>query len=130
MSKLKCEISFGELLDKISILEIKKHKIKNKDKLKHINNEYKILLEIKKKKVKNKKIISKLYSELKNTNLRLWSIEDKIRVCEKNKKFNKKFISLARNVYFTNDKRSKIKHKINHILNSKIFEVKDYSKYS
>ncbi len=127
--KIFTEISLGELLDKISILEIKLKKIKDKSKIFHIKKEYNILLKIKKKvKVNNK--VNTYYKKLKAVNNSLWNIEDKIRLHEKLKKFDKKFILLARRVYFTNDKRSKIKLSINMSMNSNIIEMKSYSKYN
>lgn len=129
MQKILSEISIGELLDKISILEIKKFKIKDECKQKLILNEYK-LLNKQKKKIKLKKNVIKLYNQLIKINLKLWNIEDKIRKFEKNKKFNREFISLARNVYKFNDKRSKIKLSINMLTKSNIVEVKSYSKYN
>ena len=127
--KILTEISVGELLDKISIIEIKLKNIKDKDKLIHIKKEYKILSKIKKK-FKIKKKINIYYNQLKKINTNLWNIENKIRKHEKLKKFNKNFIYLARKVYFTNDKRSQIKLKINEVTNSNIIEMKSYSKYN
>ena len=127
--KILTEISIGELLDKISILEIKNKNINDKLKLNHIKKEYKILLQIKNK-IKLKKIINTYYKQLKRINITLWNIENEIRKHEELKKFNKKFISLARKVYFTNDKRSQIKLKINKVMNSNIIEMKSYSKYN
>ena len=126
--KILAEISVGELLDKISILEIKKKKIMDKKKLIFINNEYKILNKIRKK-MKLKKKINFFYKQLKKANQALWNIENKIRVHEKSRKFDKNFISLARKVYKTNDKRSIIKLKINTFMGSNIVEMKSYSKY-
>ena len=127
--KILTEISVGELLDKISIIEIKLKNIKDKDKLIHIKKEYKILSKIKKK-FKIKKKINIYYNQLKKINTNLWNIENKIRKHEKLKKFNKNFIYLARKVYLTNDKRSHIKLKINKVMNSNIIEMKSYSKYN
>ena len=127
--KILTEISVGELLDKISIIEIKLKNIKDKDKLIHIRKEYKILSKIKKK-FKIKKKVNIYYNQLKKINTNLWNIENKIRKHEKLKKFNKNFIYLARKVYFTNDKRSQIKLKINEVTNSNIIEMKSYSKYN
>ena len=129
MQKVLSEISVGELLDKISILKIKKLKIKDKNKQKLILNEYKILNK-QKKKIKIKKDIAKLYNQLIQINLKLWNIEDKIRKLEKNKSFGKKFINLARNVYKFNDKRSNIKLSINTLTKSNIVEIKSYLKYN
>ena len=130
--KITVEISPGELLDKISILEIKIEKIKDNDSISQIQKEYKILksgqralMEI----TPEKEGIEKLFLNLKSINLILWDIEDKIRVCEKNKDFSKKFIDLARGVYFNNDKRAKIKFEINKILKSNIKEIKSYTEY-
>ena len=127
--KIQSEISAGELLDKISILEIKIDKIKNKDNQIEINKEYKILKETKDLNIKTTTKIESLFSELKKINLNLWYIEDKIRICEKNKDFGKNFIDLARNVYLSNDKRAKIKSEINKLLDSNIKEIKQYADY-
>ena len=127
--KIQSEISAGELLDKISILEIKIDKIKDKDNQIEINKEYKILKETKDLNIKTTTKIESLFSELKKINLNLWYIEDKIRICEKNKDFGKNFIDLARNVYLNNDKRAKIKSEINKLLNSNIKEIKQYADY-
>ena len=122
-------VSVGELFDKISILEIKKKKIKNKDHLKIIKYELKQLnLIIKKKKLYSKKIRIE-FNRLKNINLRLWNIEDKKRKYEKSKKFDNNFINLAINVYLLNDKRALIKLNINNLSGSQIKEVKSYEKY-
>ena len=127
--KIQTEISAGELLDKLSILEIKISKIKNKSNLNEIKKEHKILKKTKKLNIKSSIKISSLFVKLKKINLRLWNIEDKIRIYEKNKNFNKTFIKLARSVYFNNDKRAKIKSKINKTLNSNIKEIKQYVNY-
>ena len=127
--KIQSEISAGELLDKISILEIKIDKIKDKDHQIEINKEYKILKETKDLNIKTTTKIESLFSELKKINLNLWYIEDKIRICEKNKDFGKNFIDLARNVYLNNDKRAKIKSEINKLLDSNIKEIKQYVNY-
>ena len=127
--KILTEISAGELLDKISILEIKLNKIKDKDDLIDINKEYKSLNETKKSHLDITEHVQKLIIELKEINLKLWTIEDKKRICEKNKEFGKTFIQLARNVYINNDKRAKIKSEINKLLDSNIKEVKKYSSY-
>ena len=127
--KILTEISAGELLDKISILEIKIDKIKDKDHQVEINKEYKILKETKDLNIKTTVKIESLFSELKKINLNLWYIEDKIRICEKNKDFGKNFIDLARNVYLNNDKRAKIKSEINKLLDSNIKEIKQYADY-
>ncbi|SVB34487.1 uncharacterized protein METZ01_LOCUS187341 [marine metagenome] len=127
--KIQSEISAGELLDKISILEIKIDKIKDKDNQIEINKEYTILKETKNLNIKTTTKIESLFSELKKINLNLWYIEDKIRICEKNKDFGKSFIDLARNVYLNNDKRAKIKSEINKLLDSNIKEIKQYADY-
>ena len=124
--KFQSEIAAGELLDKISILEIKIDKIKDKDNQIEINKEYKILKETKDLNIKTTAKIESLFSELKKINLNLWYIEDKIRICEKNKDFGKNFIDLARNVYLNNDKRAKIKSEINKLLDSNIKVIKQY----
>ena len=123
-------VSFGELVDKLTILEIKKSKIKNHDKLKKIETELKILKE-KASLIENenKKIYNKLFDELTEVNTKLWDIEDNIRKFELKKDFNDEFIELARSVYFLNDERFKVKSKINELFNSKIQEVKEYIKY-
>jgi len=127
--KILTEISAGELLDKIAILEIKLVKIKDKEKLMEINKEYKSLKETKNSNIKLTKNLEKLIIQLKEINLRLWDIEDKLRICEKNKDFGEKFIELARGVYFNNDSRSKIKSEINKLSGSNIKEIKQYSDY-
>ena len=129
MSKILTEISAGELLDKLSILEIKLNKIKNPALLQEIKKEYMTINEAKNKNINSSKEINILYIDLKKINEHLWEIEDKFRLCEKNYDFKDKFIQLARDVYFTNDKRSKTKSKINKILGSKIKEVKQYTEY-
>ena len=127
--KIFAEVSFGELLDKISILEIKLKKIKDKKKLVFIKSEYKILIKIKQKVAMNNKIAF-YFKNLKQVNISLWNIENKIRKHEKLNKFNKDFIALARKVYLTNDKRSKIKFEINSLMKSTIVEMKSYSEYN
>ena len=127
--KIISEISAGELLDKISILEIKLYKIKNKNSHNQVNKEYKILNKVKHSNIKLTTKIKKLIKEIKKVNLNLWNIEDEIRVHEKNKDFRLKFIKLARSVYLNNDKRAKIKSQINKISKSNINEVKQYIKY-
>ena len=127
--KIQTEISAGELLDKLSILEIKITKIKNKSNLSEIRKEYKILKKTKKINIKSSAKINSLFIKLKKINLRLWNIEDKIRICEKNKDFGKDFIELARAVYLNNDKRAKIKSDINEVLGSNIREIKQYANY-
>jgi len=127
--KILSEISPGELLDKLSILEIKLTKIKDKKNLLEINKEYESLNETKKLNINITDELKNLISEIKKINLKLWNIEDDIRTCEKNKDFGQKFIDLARSVYLNNDKRSEIKLKINKILNSNIKEIKHYVDY-
>ena len=129
MDKILVEVSIGELLDKISILDIKKDKIKDDTKLEHIFREYKILKEEYDNKVKNDNKLSKLYSSLKDINSKLWVIEDEKRLCEKNADFGDKFIKLSRDVDFLNDERAKIKLEINIHTGSKIKEIKEYTKY-
>ena len=129
MSKILTEISAGELLDKLSILEIKLNKIKNPALLQEIKKDYNIINEAKNKNINSSNEINVLYTDLKKINEQLWEIEDKIRLCEKNSDFKDKFIQLARDVYLKNDKRSKIKLKINKILGSNIQEVKQYTQY-
>ena len=127
--KILSEISAGELLDKISILEIKLEKIKNIASLKEISKEYKILKEVQNSSIEVTEKLKTLFKKIKEVNQNLWDIEDKLRFCEKNKDFGKNFIELARGVYFNNDKRSKIKSEINKILMSNIKEVKEYVQY-
>ena len=127
--KILSEISAGELLDKISILEIKLEKIKDKNSQEEIKKEYKILKEIQNSSIKYEDRIKNLINSIKEVNIKLWDAEDKLRICEKNKYFGKSFIELAREIYFNNDKRSKIKSEINKILGSNIKEVKQYVKY-
>jgi len=127
--KILSEISAGELLDKISILEIKLEKIKNKANQDEINKEYKILKEVQNSSIEVTEKLKTLFKKIKEVNQNLWDIEDKLRFCEKNKDFGKNFIELARGVYFNNDKRSKIKSEINKILMSNIKEVKEYVQY-
>ena len=129
MSKILTEISAGELLDKLSILEIKLNKIKNPALLQEIKKDYNIINEAKNKNINSSNEINVLYTDLKKINEQLWEIEDKIRLCEKNSDFKDKFIQLARDVYLKNDKRSKIKLEINKILGSNIKEVKQYTQY-
>ena len=129
MNKILVEVSVGELLDKISILEIKKEKIKNSEKLKFINNEHQILKEQLDKNVKSDEKIKELFKSLKEINAKLWVIEDNKRFCEKNSDFGDKFINLSRNVHFLNDDRAKIKLEINKQTKSKIKEIKEYTEY-
>ena len=126
MDKILAEISAGELLDKITILEIKKEKISNKEKLVEVNKELNSLNETLKKSINNESKISSFKNDLKNINLKLWDIEDGKRSAEKNNKFDEKFIELARNVYKFNDERAKIKLAINNAFGSNIKEVKSY----
>ena len=129
MNKILVEVSVGELLDKISILEIKKEKIKDIDKLKFINDEYKILKSEFEKNVKSDDRLKKLFDVLKEINSRLWIIEDDKRLCEKNSDFGEKFIKLSRDVHLLNDNRAKLKLEINNYTGSKIKEIKEYTKY-
>ena len=126
MDKILAEISAGELIDKITILEIKKEKISNKEKLVEVNKELISLNETLKKSIKDESKILSFKNDLKNINLKLWDIEDGKRSAEKNNKFDEKFIELARNVYKFNDERAKIKLAINNALGSNIKEVKSY----
>ena len=126
MDKLLAEISAGELIDKITILEIKKEKISNKEKLVEVNKELNSLNETLKKSINDQSNIINFKNDLKNINLKLWDIEDGKRSAEKNNKFDAKFIELARSVYKFNDKRAKIKLEINNALGSNIKEVKSY----
>ena len=126
MDKILAEISAGELIDKITILEIKKEKITNEEKIENINKELFSLQESLKKYIPNNNKILSLKNELKKINLKLWEIEDGKRAAEKNKKFDEEFIELARNVYKFNDERAKIKLSINNALGSNIKEVKSY----
>ncbi len=127
--KIYSEISAGELFDKISILEIKKNKIKDKNKRNIILKELSSLQETASENIEKSKSIIKLYKKLKSINLKLWKIEDDIRDCERKNNFDSKFIKLARAVYFTNDERSRVKNKINSLTKSNISEVKSYKKY-
>ena len=129
MNKILVEVSVGELLDKLSILEIKKEKIKDNDKLKFINEEYKILKSEFDKNVKSDDRLTKLFEVLKEINSRLWIIEDDKRLCEKNSDFGEKFIKLSRDVHLLNDNRAKLKLEINNYTGSKIKEIKEYTKY-
>ena len=129
MSKILAEISAGEFLDKLSILEIKLNKINDLVLLNEVKKEYEILNETKNKNINFSKEIEILYKDLKEINEKLWKIEDEIRLCEKNSDFKDKFIQLSRDVYFTNDKRSKTKSEINKILGSNIIEIKQYTQY-
>ena len=129
MNKIIVEVSVGELLDKISILEIKKEKIKDPEKLKFISNEHSILKNQLEKNVKTDEKINNLFKNLKEINSKLWIIEDDKRLCEKNKDFGEKFIKLSREVHFLNDDRAKIKLDINDLTGSKIKEIKEYTAY-
>ena len=129
MRKILIEISAGELLDKLSILEIKLNKIKNPSLLQEIKKEYDTLNKTKNNNINSSNEIDILYKNLKETNEKLWDIENEKRLCEKNSDFNDRFIQLARDVYIVNDKRSKIKLEINKILGSNIKEVKQYTQY-
>ena len=129
MNKILVEVSVGELLDKISILEIKKEKISDSESLKIINSEYLVLNEQAKKNVSKSPKLTSLFDELKEINLKLWHIEDDKRMCEKNSDFGEKFIKLSRDVHFLNDKRAKIKLEINNLTGSKIKEIKEYTNY-
>ena len=129
MNKIIVEVSIGELLDKVSILEIKQEKIKDKEKLRYINNEHSVLKDQLEKSVKSDEKLDKLYQSLKEINSKLWLIEDEKRLCEKEKDFGEKFIKLSRDVHFLNDDRAKIKLEINNHTGSKIKEIKEYTKY-
>tara|TARA_B100001029_G_C14599712_1_gene203302 strand:+ start:80 stop:469 length:390 start_codon:yes stop_codon:yes gene_type:complete len=129
MNKINIETSVGELIDKITILEIKKEKISDKKSLSIINKEHSSLEGTVQKDIKINDEIKKLWTELKKINLKLWEIEDEIRLCEKNKKFDEKFVELARSVYQCNDIRSKLKLKINQLTGSSLQEVKQYTEY-
>ena len=129
MNKILAEVSVGELLDKISVLEIKKEKIKDPEKLKFINDEYNILNEQLKNNVKSDDKLNNLFKSLKEINNKLWVIEDEKRLCEKNSDFGEKFIKLSRDVHFLNDDRAKIKLEINKHTKSKIKEIKEYTNY-
>ena len=129
MNKIIVEVSIGELLDKISILEIKQEKIKDSEKLKFINNEHSILKDQLEKNVKSDDKLNNLYQSLKEINAKLWVIEDDKRDCEKNKDFGEKFIKLSRDVHFLNDDRAKIKLEINNHTGSAIKEIKEYTSY-
>ena len=127
--KILTEISAGELLDKMTILEIKLDKIRDKENLLEISKEYESLKKTKKSNIKLTKDLENLIIQLKEINLKLWDFEDKTRICEKNKDFGQTFINLSRSVYLNNDKRANIKSKINKILGSNIKEIKQYVNY-
>ena len=129
MNKIIVEVSIGELLDKISILEIKQEKIKDPEKLKFINKEHSILKDQLEKNFKTDNKLNNLYQSLKEINAKLWVIEDNKRQCEKDKDFGEKFIKLSRDVHFLNDDRAKIKLEINNHTGSAIKEIKEYTNY-
>ena len=129
MNKIIVEVSVGELLDKISILEIKKEKIKDPEKLKFISNEHSILKDQLEKNIKSDDKLNKLFQDLKEINAKLWVIEDEKRDCEKNKDFGDKFIKLSRDVHFLNDNRARIKLEMNNHTGSSIKEIKEYTSY-
>tara|TARA_B100000029_G_scaffold343567_1_gene335982 strand:- start:400 stop:789 length:390 start_codon:yes stop_codon:yes gene_type:complete len=129
MNKILVEVSVGELLDKISILEIKKQKIKDPEKLKFINDEYNVLKNQFSVNVKLDENLENLSKSLKDINSKLWGIEDDKRMCEKNSDFGEKFIKLSRDIHFLNDERAKIKLEINNHTGSKIKEIKEYTDY-
>ena len=129
MNKILVEVSVGELLDKISILEIKKEKIRDKDKLRFINDEYNVLKKQLNKNLKSDDKLENLFQSLKKINAKLWIIEDDKRLCEKNSDFGEKFVKLSRDVHFLNDDRAKIKLEINNLTGSKIKEIKEYTSY-
>ena len=129
MNKIIVEVSIGELLDKISILEIKQEKIKDPEKIKFINNEHSILKNQLKENVQTDNELDNLFQSLKDINAKLWVIEDDKRQCEKDKDFGEQFIKLSRDVHFLNDDRAKIKLEINNISGSTIKEVKEYTAY-
>ena len=129
MNKILVEVSVGELLDKISILEIKQEKIKDPEKLKFINEEHSILKDQLNNNVKSDQKLNELFESLKQINAKLWVIEDDKRQCEKGKDFTEAFIKLSRDVHFLNDDRAKIKLEINNLTGSKIKEIKEYTSY-
>ena len=129
MNKILVEVSVGELLDKISILEIKKEKISNTESLEFINREYSVLKEQLNKNVKSDEKLNKLFESLKKINAKLWGIEDQKRLYEKNSDFGENFIKVSRDIHFLNDDRSKIKLEINKYTGSKIREIKEYTSY-
>ena len=129
MNKILVEVSVGELFDKMSILEIKKDRIKDSEKLKFINDEYEVLKSELKKNVKLDEKLEKFFVALKNVNSKLWIIEDDKRKCEKDSNFGENFIRLSRDVHFLNDTRAKIKLDINNHSGSKIKEIKEYTRY-
>ncbi len=129
MNKILVEVSVGELLDKISILEIKQEKIKDPEKLKFIKEEHSILIDQLNNNVKSDQKLTELFNSLKQINAKLWLIEDNKRQCEKEKDFTDSFIKLSRDVHFLNDDRAKIKLEINNHTGSKIKEIKEYTSY-
>ena len=129
MNKILVEVSVSELLDKISILEIKQEKIKDPEKLKFINDEHSILKDQLDNNVKSDEKLNTLFKSLKDINAKLWVIEDDKRLCEKNSDFTEKFIKLSRDVHFLNDDRAKIKLEMNNHTGSKIKEIKEYTSY-
>ena len=129
MNKILVEVSVGELMDKISILEIKKDRIKDSDKLKFINDEYEVLKSELEKNIKIDEKLAKFFVALKNINSKLWIIEDEKRKCENDSNFGEDFIRLSRDVHFLNDDRAKIKLEINNHTGSKIKEIKEYTSY-
>ena len=129
MNKILVEVSVGELFDKISILEIKKDKIQDKEKLKFIIDEYNILKEQMINNIKTNEKLNSLFDNLKDINSKLWVIEDDKRLCEKKSDFGEKFIKLSRDIHFLNDKRASIKLEINNQTGSKIKEIKEYTSY-
>ena len=129
MNKILVEVSVGELLDKISILEIKKEKIKDIEKLKFINDEYSVLKDQLNKNIESDEKLLELFNSLKEINSKLWVIEDNKRLCEKNSDFGEKFIKLSRDVHFLNDDRAKLKLEMNNHTGSKIKEIKEYTSY-
>ncbi|WP_415323833.1 DUF6165 family protein [Candidatus Pelagibacter sp. Uisw_127] len=129
MNKILVEVSVGELLDKISILEIKQEKIKDLEKLKFINTEHSILKDQLDNNVISDEKLNTLFQLLKDINAKLWVIEDDKRLCEKNSDFTENFIKLSRDVHFLNDDRAKIKLEMNNHTGSKIKEIKEYTSY-
>jgi hypothetical protein len=121
-------VSVGEMIDKLSILQVKRKKISNPEKLSYVNKEFELLYNLSTDFLNNMEI-ENLYHELVETNSALWDIEDELRVAEKDQKFDDEFVSLARKVYFTNDERFRLKNQINLITSSEIREIKDYVKY-
>ena len=128
-NKIFAEISVGELLDKISILEIKQNNLNDKEKIKIVSKELESLRNTLEKNVQLTDGIKSLYKNLKDINIKLWGIEDAKRDCERNKNFGESFVQLARSVYLENDNRAKIKNKINILSGSNLLEVKSYDKY-